>query len=54
MYTVYIYYVYINTHTYILYYIQKLLIYKNNIFFLNIYIHVFVFIHDTYTQYAHI
>ncbi len=63
--SVYIYYVYINTHTYSIYleniytylhvymYIHIVyiiyLIYKRNIFFWNIYMHVCVFIHNKYT-----
>ncbi len=69
--TVYIYYVYINTHRYSMNFENNLSVYiyififlhfilyinifniycKHNIFFLNIYMHVFVFI---YTQYTHI
>ncbi len=38
-------YTFLYSYSYILYYIYKYLIYKQNIFFLNIYMHVCVFIY---------
>ncbi len=55
---VYIYYVYINTHTYSIYFeniyvsIFIYLIYKHNIFLKYIHACVYLYIHNKYTQYT--